>query len=92
MAVCTDAPAAWVSLKGVFATGIAPAEETVRHSAPPSTELESTTISMPGVLNAAPAATARLTTPCVFAVPVMVVRPQGDPGPGADARRRGVAG
>ncbi len=70
-----SAPAAWVSRSGVFAIGIAPAEPaelTVRHSASPSTDDESTTMNAPTVLNAVPLATVSSVAPWTFAVPVVV--------------------
>ncbi|MGP0027920.1 MAG: hypothetical protein ACLPKE_31870 [Streptosporangiaceae bacterium] len=76
VAACADAPLACVSLKGVFAMGMAPAEPaelTVSTSAPPSTLLLSTTMNMPGVEKLEPLATARLTAPWAFTPAVVVL-------------------
>ncbi len=73
VAVCTVAPAAWLSLSGVFAIGmlvLLPAELTVRHSAPPSTELLSTTMSAPIVKKLIPLATVSVVAPGVLFVPL----------------------
>ena len=71
MAVCTVAPAVWVSRSGVLAIGIdsdKPAEETVTTSAAPSTEVESITTNAPAALNTGPLATVIAVAPCVLGV------------------------